>query len=69
MAVGALYPMDVVRAGCAEIRGIHLLDIETAVGHLRMAGFARGACILIVSGMAGDTAQAFMDAYRSAIVS
>lgn len=69
MAVRALHPMDVVRARGAEIARVHLFDIEAAVGHLRMACFARCARVLIVAGVAGDTTQTFMDADGSAIVS
>ena len=53
MAIDALYPMNVVGAGCARVGRVHLLNIETAVGHLRMTRLARGARILIVSGMTG----------------
>jgi hypothetical protein len=69
VAICALYPVDVVRAGRAEISRIHLLDIEAAVRHLWMAGFARCARILIVAGMTGDATQAFVHTNRGAIVS
>ena len=68
MAIRALYPMDVVRAGCVRVGGVHLLHVEAAIGHLRMAGFARGARVLIVAGVAGEATQAFMHAHRGAIV-
>ena len=40
VAIRALHPMDVMFALGREERGIHLLHIEPAVGHLRMAGGA-----------------------------
>ena len=68
MAIRALYPMDVVLAGCAGKRSIHLLHIEPAVGHLRVTGFARSSRVLVVAGVAGEAAQAFMHTHRGAIV-
>jgi len=68
MAVCALDPMDIVRAGGVEVGGVHLLYIDSAMGHLRMAGFARCLGVLIVAEVAGNAAQAFMHAHRRAVV-
>jgi hypothetical protein len=40
MAIGTLYLMNVMGAGSVRVIGIHLLDIQAAVGHLRMTGLA-----------------------------
>ena len=73
MAVGALYPMDVVRAGWNEIGGVHFLNVKllsarAAVGHFWMTGFAGGARVLIVAGVTGDATDALMNANGSAVV-
>lgn len=36
--------------------------------HLGVTGFARGARVLVVAGVAGEAAQAFMHTHRGAIV-
>ena len=43
MAIRAFDPMDVVRALRFGIGRVHLLHVDAAVGHLRVAGLARGA--------------------------
>lgn len=68
MAVGAADTVDVVRAFGVGESGVHLFDVDAAVGHLRVAGFARGSCALVVAGVAGETTDAFVDAGRRAIV-
>lgn len=60
--------MNVVLAAFVLERGVHLLDIEFAVEMLGVAVVAGGAGLLAVLLMAGEAAQAFMDADRSAIV-
>ena len=68
MAIAALDPVDIVRAGCVEVGGIHFLDVDSAMGHLRVAGFARSLGVLIVAEVAGDAAQTLMHAHWSAVV-
>ena len=60
VAVGAADPVDVMRALCVGEGRVHLFDIESAIGHLWMAGFAGGCRVLVVAGVAGETADAFM---------
>ena len=68
MAIGAADPMDVVSTPGAGEGRVHFLDVDAAVGHLRMAGFAGGGGVLVVSAVAGEAADAFMDADRGAVV-
>ncbi len=68
MAVGAADPVDVVGAFGAGEGRIHLLDVDAAVGHLRMTGFAGGGGVLIVSGVAGEATDALVDADGGAVV-
>jgi len=68
MAIGALYGMDIVGAGEVGEGGIHLLDIEAAVGKTRVAGSAGGARLLSVLEVAGEAAQTFVYADGSAVV-
>ena len=68
VAVGAADPVDVVRAFGIGEGGVHLLDINAAVGHLRVAGFAGCGCILVVAGVAGETTDAFVNSHGCAVV-
>ena len=68
MAVGALHSMDVVDAGRACVGCIHLLHVDAAMRHLRVTSLARGPRILIMSIVAGDAAQALVNAHRRAVV-
>src|ERR1700760_3061873 len=68
MAVGAANPVNVVGAFRARESCIHLFDVDAAVGHLGMAVFAGGSGVLIVSGVAGETADAFVYAHGRAVV-
>ena len=68
MAINAFYEMNVVRAlGGFECR-VHGFYVQAAVGELGMAGGARSSGLLAVSLMAGEAAESFMHAHRSAIV-
>ena len=68
MAIGAADPMDVVSTPGAGEGRVHFLDVDAAVGHLGMAVFAGGSGVLIVSGVAGETADAFVYAHGRAVV-
>ena len=68
MAVGTADPVDVVEAFGAGEGRVHFLDVDAAVGHLRMAGFAGGRGVLVVAGVAGEAADAFVDADGGAVV-
>lgn len=68
MAVEALHGMNVVFAGLVFEGRVHLFDIEFAVEMLGVAVVAGGASLLTVLLMAGEAAQTFMDADRSAII-
>jgi len=68
MAVGAANPVNVVGAFRAGESRVHLPDVDAAVGHLGMAVFAGGGCVLIVAGVAGEAADAFVDACRRSII-
>lgn len=68
VAVGAADPVDVVGAFGAGEGGVHLLDVYPAVGHLRVAGFAGCCGVLAVAGMTGETTDALVNAYGSAVV-
>lgn len=68
VAVLAADPMDIVGAFGVEIGGIHFLDVETTIGHARVAVLAGRARVLIVSAVAGKTAEPFVDTDRGAIV-
>ncbi len=56
MAVGAFYGVDVVRALSVLEGGFHRLDVEAAVGELRVARGARSARHLAVFLVAGEAA-------------
>ena len=60
--------MDVVSAAFVLERGVHLLDIEAAIGVLIVTVVARGARPLAMLQMTRETAQAFVNADRSAVV-
>ena len=68
MAIGALHPVDIVRAGFIGKGRIHLLDIDAAVGHFGMAILAAGSRVFVVAKMAGQATDAFMHAHRRAVV-
>ena len=68
VAVGAADPVDVVGAFCAGEGRVHLFDVDAAVGHLGMAGFAGGCRILVVAGVAGEATDALVDASGGAII-
>ena len=68
MAIGALDPMDVVGAGRVYIGRVHLLHVDAAMRHLRMTGLARRPRVLVMSIVAGDAAQALVNAHRRAVV-
>lgn len=68
VTIGATNPVDVAGAFGADEGGVHRFDIETAVGHLGMAGLAGGCRALVVAGMAGEAADAFVDAHGRAVV-
>ena len=68
MAVGATDPVDVVRTFRVGEGRVHLFDIETAVGHLRVAGFAGGRRVLVVTGVASEAADAFVNTHGCAVV-
>lgn len=68
MTVNAADPMDIVSAsGAGECR-VHFLDIDAAMRHLRVAGFAGGCRVLVVPGMASEAADSLVNADGSAIV-
>ena len=69
VTVGAFDPVYVVRARGAGEGRIHLLNVETAMGHLRMAGFAGRSRVLIVPIVTGKTAKPFMHSHRGPVVS
>jgi len=68
VAIGAADPVDVVGASGAGEGGVHLLDVDAAVRHLRVAGLAGGCCVFVVAGMACETTDALVNADGSAIV-
>ena len=68
VAVCAFDPVDVVGAGGGGVGGVHFFDIETAVGHLRVAVFAGGAGVGVVAGVAGYATEAFVDTDGGAVV-
>ena len=68
VAVGAADPVDVVGTfGAGESR-VHFFDVDAAVGHLRVAGFAGGGCVLVVSGVAGEATDALVNTDGRAVV-
>ena len=68
VAVSAADPVDVVGAfGAGESR-VHFFYVDAAVRHLRMAGFAGGGRVLVVSGVTGETTDALVDTDGGAIV-
>jgi len=68
VAIGTLDPVDVMRTFCIRKGRVHLFDVEPAMGHLRMTRLARGKRTLIVTGMASEATQAFVNTHRSPIV-
>ena len=68
VAVSTADPVDVVGASGAGEGGVHLLDVDAAVRHLRVAGLAGGCCVFVVAGMACETTDALVNADGSAIV-
>ena len=68
VAVSALYPVNVMRTRGAQEGRIHFFRVDSAVRHLWMAGFAGGARILGVRGVATEAAQALVHAHRRAVV-
>ena len=68
MTILAFDEMNIVRAGRGLERGVHGRDVEAAIGQARMAIGARGARVLVVSGVAGQAAQPFMNAHAGAVV-
>lgn len=68
VAVCAADPVDVVDAfGTGEGR-VHLFDVNAAMRHLRVAGLAGSCCVFVVAGVAGETTDAFVNSYGSAII-
>ncbi len=68
VAVGAADPVDVVGTFGAGESGVHFFDVDAAVRHLRVAGFAGGCCVLVVSSVAGETTDALVNTDGSAVV-
>jgi len=68
VAVGAAHPVDVVGALCIGEGSVHLLDVDAAMGHLRMAGLAGCCRFLIVASVAGEATDAFVDTHGGAVV-
>ena len=68
MAVRALHPMDIVLAAGRSERGVHLLHVQAAIRHLRMAGGAGGPRLLAVLCVAGQATDAFVHAEAGAVV-
>lgn len=68
MTIDAFDPMDIMRACSARVGRVHLLDVDSAVGHLWMTGFARSPCVFPMPIVARDAAEAFVYTRRRAIV-
>lgn len=68
MAVCAFDPVDIVFTAGIGKSGVHLLDVNAAMRHLRMARFARSYRAFIVAVMAREAAQSFMHAHGRTIV-
>lgn len=68
VAIPAPHPMDVVLAGSACVSCIHCLDVEAAFRSSEMAGLARSSGVLVVTGVTGKAAEAFMYARRRAVI-
>ena len=68
MAVRAADPVNIVGALRIGEGGVHLLHIDAAVGHLRVARFARPGGILAVSIVAGEAADSFVNAHGRAVI-
>lgn len=68
VAIQALHGMNVVFAGLVLEARVHFLDLQFAVEMLGVAVVAGDAGLLAVLLMAGEAAQAFMDADGSAVV-
>jgi hypothetical protein len=69
MAVQTFHKVNVVAAGASFEGRIHLLDIQAAVGHLRMTSGAGSPGLLPVVLVAGQATDSFVDSHRRAIVS
>jgi hypothetical protein len=61
--------VDVVIAVGAPERGIHGFDIESAIRHLRVAGFTGSPGFLRMSRMTAQTADTLVDADAGSIIS
>lgn len=68
MAIPAFNPVDIVGAGGVDVGCVHLLHIDAAVGHLRMACLAGGPRVLVVASVASEAAYAFVHADGGAVV-
>src|SRR5689334_80094 len=68
MAACASHPVDVVPAVRRPEGRVHLLDIQPAVGHLRMTGRTRRSCLLSVLGMTREAADSLVDTNRRSII-
>ena len=68
VAIHALHPVNVMRAGTIRIGGVHLSNVQSAMRHFRVATCAGRCRTLIVPGMAGYATQSFMHTHRSAVV-
>ncbi len=68
VAVGAADPVDVMRAFGAGESGVHFFDVDAAVRHLRVAGFAGGCCVFVVAGVAREATDALVNADGGAVV-
>ena len=69
MAIKALDGVDVVTASRVREVGVHLLDVEAAIGKTGMTGAARGSGVLLVALVTGKAAQTFVYADGRSIVS
>ena len=68
MAVGAVNPVDVVRACGIGEGGVHLFDVAAAVRHLRVAVFAGGDGGFVVASVAGAATESLVHAHRCAVI-
>lgn len=68
VAIFAADPVDVVGAFGAGKCRVHFLDVDAAVGHLRVAVFTGGGCVLVVAGVTGEATDSFVNADGGAVV-
>ena len=68
MAIGAADPVNVVGAFSVGEGCVHGLHVDSAMGHLRMAGLAGRCGIFIVTGVTGETADSLVNADGRAVV-